>query len=73
VDKLKIVWLLWRLSQEKDMSKWIVILQQLLTLIGPDFKAMMISSLKQWQVKAKDTPTPIDDLVCNILLFLLGA
>lgn len=49
------------------------LLTSILTIIGPDLKKAMVNGLQQWKTQAATTSTPVDDLACNIMLFLLGA
>jgi len=50
---------------------WITIVLNLFKLVGPDLKNLLLDALHQWEMKAKETKTPIDDIVVGILKSLL--
>jgi hypothetical protein len=54
------------------MNIW-SILRSVLNLMGPELKTALVTALQNWKKSAQATPTPVDDLICDILLFLLGA
>jgi len=51
---------------------WITIILNLFKLIGPELKKTLIDALDQWETKAKETKTPIDDIIVGILKTLLS-
>lgn len=72
MNRLKLYYLLWQLLWERNtMNVW-SILRSVLNLMGPELKTALVTALQNWKKTAATTPTPVDDLICDILLFLLG-
>lgn len=52
--------------------KWAQIILSLFGLITPELRAQFKVFFDDWQAKAKETPSPVDDLVVSILRGLIG-
>ena len=45
---------------------------KILSLISPELRAMIKASLDEWEVKAKETSTIVDDILVAIAKMLFG-
>lgn len=54
------------------MDIWAIILGLLQSGLSPALRALFKDLLEKWEKTAKETPSPIDDLVVGILKALLG-
>lgn len=50
---------------------WVTIILNLFHMAGPELKKVLLDALNQWEAKAKETKTPIDDILVGILKILL--
>jgi len=51
---------------------WLTLLMQLVKLIGPELKNALLDAVTAWEIKAKETPGPVDDFVAALLKALLS-
>jgi len=52
--------------------KWLPIIFNIVHLIGPELRKALLGALDDWESKAKETKSPIDDIVVGVLKALLG-
>lgn len=48
------------------------LLRKILESISPDVKKFIDKSVKEWYVKAKETPNPYDDIAVEVVAWILG-
>jgi len=55
------------------MNKWVwLMIEMLLKNMSAPFRAMMESTILEWEAKAKTTDTPADDLFVGVVKWLIG-
>lgn len=55
------------------MQNWILrVLSHLLLMATPKLKDAIVKSVLEWEIAAKETKTPFDDLLVDVLKGLLG-
>ena len=51
---------------------WITLVLNIFRMIGPELRKVLLDALNTWEVSAKETKTPIDDIIVGILKSLIG-
>lgn len=51
---------------------WLKLIQGLLTSISGPLRDAIIKSVKEWEIKAKETDSPWDDILVGIVKWILA-
>lgn len=59
-------------SKRKEDEVMLALFLKILSLISPELRAMIKKSLDEWEIKAKETDTVVDDILVALAKMLFG-
>jgi len=60
-------------SKKKGGKLMLALILKMLKLISPELRAVILKSLDEWEVKAKETKTIMDDILVAFAKMLFGS